>query len=110
MLERQFPGVDYTEIEPALSSLVALVLDNPNLNDKFEREFEELLLLRNFGAAEILQFSMHILRWESVKRATRKALDECDDARRGRILEGVYESFDPDWEDRDLFRQFRSQR
>ena len=108
LLERQMPGVNYAEIEPQLARLVDIVHRNPALIDLFEREFSSLLALKNFGAVEILQYSMHILRWASIREAAKRAFRENEDLRRRRMYERILDAFEPDWEDRDMFIRFRN--
>ncbi|WP_211349434.1 hypothetical protein [Micromonospora pisi] len=107
-LEAQFPGVNYEEIEPDLRSLVAVVTGHPRHTADFEEEFISLLQSDNPGKTEILQYSMHLLRWPSVRAATENLLLVSDDPRAARTFERILEAFEPDWEDRDLFADFRS--
>ncbi|WP_199441409.1 hypothetical protein [Umezawaea beigongshangensis] len=84
-----------------------MVVDNPDQRSLFEEEFRGLIHSENFGMLEIVQYSVHVLRWPSVRSAVEFARYEVSDGRRQYVLMRVLEAFDDDWEEREVFERFR---
>ncbi len=102
-----FPGSTTRKSSPCAAQLTQLVVDNPDQRSLFEEEFRGLIHSENFGMLEIVQYSVHVLRWPSVRSAVEFARYEVSDGRRQYVLMRVLEAFDDDWEEREVFERFR---
>jgi hypothetical protein len=97
-------GVD--QIEPLLEDLLQYIVRHEECRDVLEVRFEELLDALPHGAIEVLQYTMHTLRWNSVEVYARGCLERERDVTRRRILESVVEAFSDNWSDRDLYERY----
>ncbi|MFJ9317329.1 hypothetical protein ACIRN4_24295 [Pimelobacter simplex] len=101
---------DARDLAPTLRDLVALVQANPEHAEVASSVFLDLLeerpgelILGVPGTIEILEFSMHRLRWPAMQSALSKLVQSANDPRVSRAAGRVLEAFDSDWAGGEIY-------
>jgi hypothetical protein len=95
-----------SDFEFLAAQLLDLLSASTDVRDYAERDICSGLTSGRISH-ELVGFLMHELRWESVRNAAQKLLDEAADPRIRRPMEFVLDSFGDDWEDAALFDRYR---
>jgi hypothetical protein len=102
------------EIEHLLYDLLKFLQRNLEKRAEFEPILFDLLERNPDGTSEIISFTMHSLRWESVKDYVEQVRDrdvEPSPPRaelRRRNYDRLLTSFDDDWDEADLYEYYRT--
>lgn len=100
----QSPG----DVETQMAAFLHLAKANPD-----QRSFVFGLLTQSLVEPEcpweFIQFVVHGLRWEEIKRFVREARQrEVDDLRARAIWDHLLSAFDDNWEDAEFYREYAS--
>lgn len=101
---------DARDLVHTLNDIVALVQANPEYVEPATKVFLKLLeerpgelILGVPGTIEILEFSMHHLRWPALQLALSQIVQSANDPRVSRAAERVLEAFESDWPGGDIY-------
>jgi len=103
---------DARDLVPTLNDIVSLVQANPEHAEPAVSVFLDLLeehpgelVLGVPGTIEILEFSMHHLRWPAVRMALSQLVQSASDLRVRRAAERVLEAFESDWPGGEIYNE-----
>ena|ERR1022692_1187820 len=91
------------DIEPMLVELLTLIRGHPAERAGFEDLFIDLIRRSPDGTVMILEFSMHTLRWEAVRKELESLRTNTEDFNIRRSVDRVLEAFNDDWADADIY-------
>lgn len=100
-------GVD--QIEPLLSDLLDRILRSLRCRSCISSRLTRLLEVVDGDNVSIIQFCMHVLRWEEVQGKALTLLERESSVNRRRLYGRVLESFSDDWPERDIYDKFSSE-
>lgn len=97
-------GVD--QMEPLFQDLLEYVLARPRCVPVLVVGYEALLDELPEGSDDLVQFTMHELRWPEVRAHTEKCLSGTEDITRRARYRDILVAFDDDWPSRDLYLRY----
>jgi hypothetical protein len=98
----------YRDIEQHLIDLLRFLEFNMNWRADLEPVLIEIIDTSPDGVVQILEFTMHTLRWDGVQRALENLRDTTPSWNEKRSAERILEAWDDDWEDADLYDYYRT--
>ena len=105
---------DVRAIEPRLKDLVSLLGISPGRHEEFLSVLLSLLdpapkelQLGQPGIVEILEYSMHRLRWPEVREAIQGIASTSVDWRVRRAAERVLEAYEDEWPGGEIYEAYR---
>jgi hypothetical protein len=93
-------------VEPAFEAVLFYVLSHPESRQSFVNAFLQLARDPQKGPPELVQYCMHALRWDEVRRELVVWLEVEGSERVKHILRKLIMSFDDDWYDADAYARF----
>jgi hypothetical protein len=97
-------GVD--QMEPLFEDFLEYVLARPRCAPVLAVRYEALLDELPEGSDDLVQFTMHELRWPEIWAYTEKCLSETEDVTRRTRYRDILAAFDDDWPARDLYLRY----
>ena len=98
----------YSDIEQQLIDLLRFLESNMNWRADLEPVLMEIVGTSPDGVVQILEFTMHTLRWDGVHRALENLRDTTPNWNEKRTAERILEAWEDDWEDADLYDYYRT--
>jgi|GEM_PF-2346789 len=94
---------DTRDWEPFLLAILRFCQQNEASHTVLVACFEQILTGDKRVPLEAVEFCMHTLRWNEIYSLTARLIREATNPRVQSSLSHVLNSFDPEWEDRDLY-------
>ena len=96
-----------SEYETTLIDLLTLLESVTELRAQFVEILQTLVADWPWGAVEILEFTMHTLRWPEIRTALEASAVSDPDFRHRALAERALEAFDDEWEDGEIYMYYR---
>lgn len=105
----QFPSspIDAGELEPRLSEILTLIMENPLEREQFVRLFVNMLQGQHESPEWLIAYCMRTLRWPEIKQAA-EAVRVSNDAKRLPLAWEVLDAYEDDdeWFGVHLFKRY----
>jgi hypothetical protein len=93
-------------IEPAFDSVLEFVLEHPEFRAALAAAFLEIAKDPDKGPPDLIQYCMHVLRWEEVRKVIVLWLQTEPSERVRHVLRKYVRSFDDGWDGANLYDRF----
>ncbi|MBP2160500.1 MULTISPECIES: hypothetical protein [Asticcacaulis] len=93
-------------VEPAFDSVLEFVLEHPESRAAFAAAFLEIAKNPDKGPPDLIQYCMHVLRWEEVRRFIVSWLQTEPSERVRHVLRKYVRSFDDEWDGAVFYDRF----
>ena len=98
-------GKSTADFEAPFVRLLQYIKEHPESRNAAEGRFLAGLHART-TPWELISFCMHELRWEPVRQAIEQLMRHATDPRNQRVLRLIVESFDDQWDERQLYSYY----
>lgn len=92
--------------EAEYDAVLQWVLDNVGHRSALAGAFIDIVLDPGLGPLDLVEYSMHALRWDEVSRWLSERLEKEPSERARSVFRSVLESFDDDWKHADMYHRF----
>lgn len=93
--------------EKYFDDVLAYVMANLDCKADFCTAFIDVVRNPDLGSVELVQYCMHVLRWQELKEYFADWLNKEQSERARHVLRRILEAFDDDWFNARMYERFR---
>lgn len=93
--------------EKYFDDVLAYVMANLDCKADFCTAFIDVVRNPDLGSVELVQYCMHVLRWQELKEYFTDWLNKEQSERARHVLRRILEAFDDDWFNARMYERFR---
>lgn len=105
----EFIEKNHMDVSPEkyFDDVLAYVMENLDYKADFCTAFIDIVRNPDLGSVELVQYCMHVLRWQELKEYFTDWLNKEQSERARHVLRRILEAFDDDWFDARMYERFR---